>query len=342
MSATNVAAAVTLGAMLVASPGAKADESQTANARSAPSVDAGAAAQTLFVEGRRLVAEGRFPEGCAKLEQSDRLDPAAGTQINLADCYEKSGKLASAWILFHEAVVAAQRAERADWAEQARQRAGMLEPRVPKLTVVVDEPLSSLASLELFRNEVRVESSTYGSPVPVDPGTYEIAATAPDHRRWATHVAVEAGTQVVLHVPALVEESPVQAGDRSPRWVATPAARPPGDPSIGSTQRTCALALGATALVLAGAGAYAGLSALATNRDAAARCPASPRCTDPQAIALTDDASRAATVSTISLVTSGLIMAVAGSLFFTAPVGRRPPPITVSVGGRDVTLAGRW
>src|SRR5512139_1741852 len=51
-----------------------------------------AAAEALFDEGRKLMAEGKYAAACAKLEASQKLDAGVGTQLNLADCYEKSGK----------------------------------------------------------------------------------------------------------------------------------------------------------------------------------------------------------------------------------------------------------
>ena len=38
-----------------------------------------------------------------------RLDPGAGTLLNLGDCYEKSGRTASGWAAFREAVAVAHR-----------------------------------------------------------------------------------------------------------------------------------------------------------------------------------------------------------------------------------------
>ena len=62
-----------------------------------------AAAQVLFDEGRKLTESDDWEQACVKFQESMRLHPATGTQLNLARCYEKINKLASAWINWVEA-----------------------------------------------------------------------------------------------------------------------------------------------------------------------------------------------------------------------------------------------
>ena len=82
-----------------------------------------ATAEALFREGRRLLDEGKTDEACPKLAESQRLDPSAGTMLNLATCYEKNGQLASAWVTFKGAATAAQNANEVDRAKLARAKA---------------------------------------------------------------------------------------------------------------------------------------------------------------------------------------------------------------------------
>src|SRR5882757_7808503 len=46
-------------------------------------------AEALFDEGRRLMTAGDFTAACPKFASSQALDPAIGTALNLANCYEK-------------------------------------------------------------------------------------------------------------------------------------------------------------------------------------------------------------------------------------------------------------
>jgi hypothetical protein len=165
------------------------------------------------VEGKRLVAEGSFAAGCVKLAQSERLDPAAGTLMNLADCYEKNGQLASAWTTFREAATFAQRGGRQRWADQAISRAALLEPRLSTLTLEVD-PIAAPQGLEIACNGLPVASSTWGLSVPYDPSEVEVEARAPGKKPFRTVVAIDAEhPHAVVSVPPL-EDLPVVASAR--------------------------------------------------------------------------------------------------------------------------------
>src|ERR1700712_4897702 len=62
-----------------------------------------AAAESLFDDVLRAMKSGRFVDACPKLEESERIDPGIGTLLYLAECYEKTGRTASAWATFREA-----------------------------------------------------------------------------------------------------------------------------------------------------------------------------------------------------------------------------------------------
>jgi hypothetical protein len=229
------------------------------------------------------------------------------------------------------------------WAKQARDRAKTLEPLVPKLEIVVDD---SVSGLTVSRDDRPLEASTMGVPVPIDPGSYRVAATAPGRHEWSTTVSVGSGQLIILHVPALLEDalqSPERpASNHAERAVPPPSAvRPQPEVSSGSGQRAVGLALGAVALVTAGVGLYFGLNAITDNGDAAARCPTSPACTDPEAIGLNNEAHRAATASTVTFVGAGALLASAAVVYFTSP--RRPSPKAfVGVSGSTFVLGGHY
>src|SRR5687768_12225900 len=96
-----------------------------------------AAAEALFESGVQLMKSGRFAEACPKLETSQRVDPAVGTLLYLAECYERTGRTASAWATFREAESLARGANQADRARTAGSRAQKLEAELAYLTVSV-------------------------------------------------------------------------------------------------------------------------------------------------------------------------------------------------------------
>src|ERR1700677_768529 len=132
--------------------------------------DKAALAQGLYDAAAELIKAGKFAEACPKLEESQRLDPAMGTQFFLAGCYEKTGRPTSAWSLFLEVAGAAKAAGHTVRETTARARAAALEPRLPRLRIVVDDATRALAGLEIRRDGVLVQAVAYGAPIPVDLG----------------------------------------------------------------------------------------------------------------------------------------------------------------------------
>src|SRR5690606_6144737 len=59
-----------------------------------------AAAEALFESGHEAMSGGDYDTACARFAESNRLDPAVGSLLNLAICEEKRGRLATAWQLY--------------------------------------------------------------------------------------------------------------------------------------------------------------------------------------------------------------------------------------------------
>src|SRR5690606_7586735 len=108
-------------------PGALAQTSSTQRA----------AAEALFQQGTALMDEKHYAEACDKLAGSQELDPALGTMLYLADCYEQAGRTASAWALFRQASESAKHAGQAERERIAAERASSLAQRLSKLELKV-------------------------------------------------------------------------------------------------------------------------------------------------------------------------------------------------------------
>src|SRR5262249_12998089 len=127
-----------------------------------------ALAEAAFKEARRLVRQGKVAEACPKFEASLKLDPAPGTQLNLADCYARLGRTASAWAIFVEV---AEKDTKAARAAEARRRAKALEPKLSRLTVSAE----NADGLRVTRDGDDI-TALLGVAVPVDPGRHVVAA----------------------------------------------------------------------------------------------------------------------------------------------------------------------
>lgn len=167
---------------------------------------ASAQARVLFGEARKLMNKGRFDEACPKLEESLRLDHGIGTQFNLAHCWEQIGRTASAWGLFLDVASAAATAGQRKREAAARERADALEPQLARLLIEVSDPVSGLTVL---RSGETVGRASWGTAMPVDPGTQRIEASAPDRLPWSKEVDVDVpGATVSVAIPALESEVP--------------------------------------------------------------------------------------------------------------------------------------
>jgi serine/threonine-protein kinase len=227
------------------------------------------AAEALFEQGRALVAQGKYAEACPRFADSERLDPSSGTLLNLANCYEKLGRTATAWATYREAASAASAAGRADNLAVAQRHADALAPKLAKLTATVTQGVGGLV---VRRDGVEMPRSEWSVPIPIDSGSHTVEAEAPGYKSWSTDVDVpQDGALVSVTVPAL-EAAPVQAAPAAP--APTPAVAPTdasgaGAPagaegtssSVGSGQRVAGIVIGAVGLAgLAASGVFAVLA----------------------------------------------------------------------------------
>ena len=89
-----------------------------------------ARADTLFREGQSLVTAGQTAAGCAKLEESQRIDPKLGRLLNVAYCHEQLGKTATAWGEYNQAAALALQSHQAERESFARDRAAALSRKL--------------------------------------------------------------------------------------------------------------------------------------------------------------------------------------------------------------------
>jgi hypothetical protein len=156
-------------------------------------------ADKLFTEASTLAAQGKYAEACPKFEESQRLDPALGTQFNLALCYEHIGRLGSAWRNYQEVARLARATGKKAREDASREKMAALRPRVAHLVLrTVQTDVEIKVDGELIDREA---ASFYA----VDPGEHVVDATASARKPWQTRIMMpEAeGTEIAVEVPAL-------------------------------------------------------------------------------------------------------------------------------------------
>lgn len=223
-------------------------------------IAAPSAAEAAFDRGRELLEHGQIDEACAAFAESVKLDFQYGAFFNLATCEERRGNLATALAAFRRIVAEDRNATRA---ARSREHVVDLESRVARLRVTI---VPAVANVQLVVDDRPVELG--GGPVPVDPGSHRIVASAPgvpDQRRTVEVSSQGAIVDVMIDLRAQV--APVAPPVPVAVEVPPPDARPRG--------RTGKTVVAAGAASAAG-GLVVGVLALRGWRDAQDRAMTDP------------------------------------------------------------------
>jgi len=300
-------------------------------------------AETLFREGRRLMNAGRTAEACDKFAESQRLEAAVGTLLNLEACHEALGALATAWGFFQQAADLAARSGDSERAEKIRRRAAALEPKIAKLRIRVRAPAPR--GVRVSRAGVDV-TGQLGTAVFVDPGVYTIEAVADGHRAWAQGVRVEPGAAIDVEVPALepVVVAPPPAPKTAPEAPASVERRVPAEPppeeDPGQGRRRVGITILVTGGAVTAAGLYFGWRAREKNEAYQKECPGGA-CTDETSpgFDLHHEVTRNANLSNAFLIV-GLVASAGGVVLWRTAPGESGAHARLIVTGRGVAVAG--
>lgn len=170
---------------------------------------AGAAmAEGLFREGRGAMGEARTSQACQEFSESQRLNPATGTVLNLALCHEMEGKLASAFAEFGDARERARREGRSDVEDVAMEHLANLEPQLSKLHLEIPTG-AAVVGLRVERDGTLVPESLWGRDIPIDAGEHTVRASAPGRKSFLTILSVQShGDVSQVTIPVLDAAQP--------------------------------------------------------------------------------------------------------------------------------------
>jgi hypothetical protein len=247
-----------------------------------------------FDEGRALVRVGRYAEALVKFEDSFKIKATSGALINMADCYEKLGRHASASSAFERAATLAASNDQAERAQEANDRRATVTPLVSHLTVKA--PAGTKVTVD-------GEPATPGHAMAIDGGEHVVRVEAQCRMPSESRVNVGLRADAMTVTMALGAQS-TEAACGGPPPTMNVVSLPAEPPSSWGTQKTVAVVLGSASLVALGAGIGFGLSA-SSKQDEPERTH--------------DDASRAAAFSTVGIVAGLVFLGAAVGLYLTAP-----------------------
>jgi len=261
-------------------------------------------ADYLFREGVRLMNDDRCPQAIPKFEHSQQLDPSAASLLNLATCYARLGRTATAWRTYRKAAAAAEQEKDPQLKEQAFKAISILAPTLTNLRVISPADAGPL-SLKLNGEPITAEA---GSSIPLDPGENIIEASSPGREPWRRSVqSNEVGATIVIEVPEL-----------------QPRPTPPPPTNTWRTAGAITAGVGLSGIV---AGLVLGISAKSAYRDSLSNCTGSYCNREGH-----ERQQQAATRADIATVSAGLGAAAVGTgmlLWFLAP--RTRSEVNVSV-----------
>ncbi len=164
-----------------------------------------AAAKALFDQGKALFSEGRYGEACAKLEGSFKLAALSSTRGLLGACYEKVGRLASAWAAYRDSAAIADRQGNAERATAAREKAAELEPRLARVTIDASA-VRNVPGIKVLLDDIEQPAAALGIELPIDDGPHLITAAAEDYKPWKATIDIQDGERKRIVVEPLVPD----------------------------------------------------------------------------------------------------------------------------------------
>ncbi len=280
-----------------------------------------AAADVLFRQGRRALLAGDLAAACAMFRESYERDPSPGALLNLGDCEERRGDLASAWQRFRQLEEVLPTTDERQ--PVAARRAALLARRVPYLRIVHDRlPPEAVIS----RDGIDVRPESLDLAVPVDPGKHTVLVRVPGHLARSIDVSLAEGESLDVRAePGPEVHAPLPVADRA-------SAPPPPRRRDGAT---LGWILGGAGVALLGVGAGVGAAALANESESRTLCDGG-ECTSERGVRLHSTARTEAIVAD-ALVGTGLLATGAG-----AYIVLHAHSVRVGANAGGLVVGGTW
>jgi hypothetical protein len=308
-----------------------------------------AGAEQLFNSAKDLLKAGDWAGACAKLEASMALDPAVSTELKIAKCLEHDGKLARALAAYQQALKHAREGtgmpdkRRQELEDYAKAQLAALDPRMPKLRVVVRNPPPGL---RVRRGDLDLPVAALGEPLPADLGALRITAEAPGFARQEREVEMVEGKTTDVEI-ALSPEAPPPPTPPPPSPLPSPVVvapsspppiAPPPDEGRGPRRAGVALmAVGGASLATAGA---LGIVTIVKVNQSSASC-AGTVCHEP-GFDLRNEARVTQGTGFALAGVGAAAVAVGAVVYLRAPRTPAPVALNAGLGLRGISLSGEF
>jgi len=178
------------------------------NTSSAELASDGDVADTLAAADRMFESDSPSV-ACGLYERAFAVRRTPANLGKLARCYERVGKISSAWLAF---VAAADGATDPKTRSEAEASAARLAKTLPKITLDIVVAKGTKPP-EVFYDDRRVDSALWGKPLPVDPGEHVIRVIGMSP--WTTRVTIgKTNATSVVHWP---DQAPAVGDERVAR-----------------------------------------------------------------------------------------------------------------------------
>lgn len=312
--------------------------------------------QVLFERGRELFIDGRFAEACPILAESQRLAPGIGVLLHLGACFEKLGRVASAWATFQEAADRARAEGDSERESMARARAAELRGKLSYLTLRLRQagsadmlsPVNLPSGVQVQRDGYVVSTAALGLEEPIDPGRHSIIVRVPGMLDTTRDITLGEGE----HSSVDVELVPLQRSQlvaptarvEFPRRE-MPAAIAQAQPKAGAASAWPSVAWASVGIGAVGllTGTAAGLVAYTKMQDARSLCSGYPKDQCPEdSVRLQEQARLPAGIATAGVAVGVGCLAFAGGYWLVSHSGRTVVTGSVSPGNSLIALQTRW
>lgn len=298
------------------------------------------AAKQLVSDADKLAAAYRYGDACPKYDEAAKLAPSAVAEERAALCYELWNKKLDAWKRFSAALALAEK-EKSDRLPILKSKVELLESKFPKLTITLI-PADEVPGLVVKRDGQVLTKAQLNALLPLTPGEHKIEASAPGYKTFSQTLKVEDGQTIPpIRIPQL-DEDPNAGAAANPSGAQAARENPPAlplgptkaDADAGKTQRIAGYITGGAGIATMIVSVALGINAKATYDQSSGLCNDANQC-NATGIALRDDASSKAAVSTVVFFGGLAITAVGVVLVLTAPTHANSK-VSASPGGLKI------